>query len=108
MRRFDERFVVGRNTASGGRSSAARSARLWAGFTLASSGDGMLTGAVPLLAVVVNPHPLAVSSVVAADRLPWLLLALPAGAFADKFSRGPAHGHHQRPARRRHRDRRAS
>jgi MFS family permease len=63
--------------------------RLWAGFTLASSGDGMLTGAVPLLAVFVNPHPLAVSSVVAADRIPWLLLALPAGAFADKFSRGP-------------------
>jgi MFS family permease len=63
--------------------------RLWAGFTLASSGDGMLAGAVPLLAVFVNPHPLAVSSVVAADRIPWLLLALPAGAFADKFSRGP-------------------
>src|SRR5277367_4314205 len=63
--------------------------RLWTGFTLASSGDGMTTGAVPLLAVVVNPHPLAVSSVVASDSLPWLLLALPAGAFADKFPRGP-------------------
>src|SRR5271170_6358114 len=63
--------------------------RLWTGFTLASSGDGMLTGAVPLLAVFVNPNPLAVSTVVAADRVPWLLLALPAGAFADKFSRGP-------------------
>ena len=49
----------------------------------------MTTGAVPLLAVVVNPHPLAVSSVVAADSLPWLLLALPAGAFADRFARGP-------------------
>jgi MFS family permease len=49
----------------------------------------MATGAVPLLAVVVNPHPLAVSSVVAADRLPWLLMALPAGVFADRFSRGP-------------------
>jgi MFS family permease len=63
--------------------------RLWVGFTLASSGDGMATGAVPLLAVFVNPHPLAVSSVVAADSLPWLLLALPAGAFADRFARGP-------------------
>jgi MFS family permease len=41
------------------------------------------------MAVVVNPHPLAVSSVVAADSLPWLLLALPAGAFADRFERGP-------------------
>jgi Na+/melibiose symporter-like transporter len=48
-----------------------------------------LEGAVPLLAVYVNPHPLAVASVVAADRVPWLLLALPAGASADKFSRGP-------------------
>lgn len=56
---------------------------------MASSGDGMVTGAVPLLAVFVNPHPLAVSSVVAADRIPWLLLALPAGAFADRFARGP-------------------
>jgi MFS family permease len=64
-------------------------ARLWVGFTLASSGDGIVTGAVPLLAVVVNPHPLAVSSVVATDSLSWLLLALPAGAFADKFARGP-------------------
>jgi MFS family permease len=64
-------------------------ARLWVGFTLASSGDGLAAGAVPLMAVVVNPHPLAVSSVVAADNLPWLLLALPAGAFADRFERGP-------------------
>jgi MFS family permease len=63
--------------------------RLWVGFTFASSGDGLASGAVPLMAVVVNPHPLAVSSVVAADSLPWLLLALPAGAFADRFERGP-------------------
>ncbi len=59
------------------------------GFTLASSGDGFVYGAVPLLAVAVNPHPLAVSAVAAADSLPWLLLALPAGAFADRFERGP-------------------
>jgi MFS family permease len=59
------------------------------GFTLASSGDGLALGAVPLLAVVVNPHPVAVSAVVAADSLPWLLVALPAGAFADRFERGP-------------------
>ena len=40
--------------------------RLWVGFTMASSGDGLAYGAVPLLAVVVNPHPLAVSAVAAA------------------------------------------
>ncbi|MFZ0249593.1 MAG: MFS transporter [Acidimicrobiales bacterium] len=63
--------------------------RLWVGFATASSGDGMTTGAVPLLAVAVDPHPFAVSAVVASDSLPWLLLALPAGAFADRFARGP-------------------
>jgi Na+/melibiose symporter-like transporter len=64
-------------------------ARLWVGFTVASSGDGLMLGAVPLLAVVVDPHPIAVSAVAAADSLPWLLMALPAGAFADRFERGP-------------------
>src|SRR6516165_488677 len=63
--------------------------RLWMGFSLAGSGDGLALGAIPLLAVVVNPHPVAVSAVVAADNLPWLLVALPAGAFADRFERGP-------------------
>lgn len=64
-------------------------ARIWVGLTFSSSGDGFLLGAVPLLAVVVDPHPLAVSAVAAADSLPWLLLALPAGAFADRFDQGP-------------------
>ncbi len=64
-------------------------ARLWVGFSLASSGDGLLLGATPLLAVLVDPHPFAVSAVAAADSIPWLLMALPAGAFADRFERGP-------------------
>jgi MFS family permease len=63
--------------------------RLWIGFSLASSGDGFLLGATPLLAVLVDPHPFAVSAVAAADSIPWLLMALPAGAFADRFERGP-------------------
>jgi MFS family permease len=46
-------------------------------------------GATPLLAVLVDPHPFAVSAVAAADSVPWLLMALPAGAFADRFERGP-------------------
>ncbi|MHB1988849.1 MAG: MFS transporter [Acidimicrobiales bacterium] len=62
--------------------------RLWVGFALASTGDGFAYGAVPLLAIVVDPRALAVSAVVAADRLPWLLIALPAGSFADRFERG--------------------
>jgi MFS family permease len=64
-------------------------ARLWIGSSLASSGDGLLLGATPLLAVLVDPHPFAVSAVAAADSIPWLLMALPAGAFADRFERGP-------------------
>jgi MFS family permease len=63
--------------------------RLWVGFTFASSGDGLAYGAVPLLAVLVDPHPVAVSVVAAADNLPWLLVAVPAGVLADRFDRGP-------------------
>ena len=51
---------------------------------------GMLTGAVPApRRRPSNPHPLAVSSVVAADSLPWLLLALPAGRVRRPVPRGP-------------------
>ena len=60
---------------------------LWGGFLLASTGDGFAYGAVPLLAVVVDPQPLAVSAVIAANGLPWLLVALPAGTVADRFER---------------------
>ena len=48
----------------------------------------MLYGAVPLLALTVDPHPFAISAVVAADLAPWLIMALPAGVFADRFHRG--------------------
>ena len=61
---------------------------LWATFGLASLGDGIGYGAVPLLALVVDPRPLPVAAVAAADTLPWLVLALPAGALADRFERG--------------------
>jgi MFS family permease len=65
-----------------------RFTHLWASFALSGSGDGFAYGAVPLLAVVVDPKFLAVASVAAADSLPWLLVALPAGALADRFERG--------------------
>jgi MFS family permease len=66
-----------------------RFSHLWTGFTFASAGDGLAYGAVPLLAVAVNPHAIAVSAVSASDSLPWLLMALPAGHLADRFKRGP-------------------
>jgi MFS family permease len=60
----------------------------WATFVVASLGDGLGYGAVPLLALFVDPHPLAVSGAAAADTFPWLVLALPAGAIADRYERG--------------------
>ncbi|MGH9291514.1 MAG: MFS transporter [Acidimicrobiales bacterium] len=76
----------GAHAGRGGLGSSFR--RLWTGAALASAGDGFAYGAVPLLAVVVDPHPLAVSAVVASDSLPWLLVALPAGQISDRFARG--------------------
>ncbi|MGA3354567.1 MAG: MFS transporter [Acidimicrobiales bacterium] len=61
---------------------------LWATFVVASLGDGFGYGAVPLLAFFVDPRPLAVSGAAAADTFPWLVLALPAGAIADRYERG--------------------
>jgi MFS family permease len=55
---------------------------------VASLGDGFGYGAVPLLALVVDPSPIPVAAVAAADTLPWLVLALPAGALADRMERG--------------------
>jgi len=90
-----------RGTVTSGRDSyeigvASRSARslgrrfryLWASFVVASLGDGFGYGAMPLLALFVDPHPLPVSGVAAADSLPWLVLALPAGALPDPYERG--------------------
>jgi MFS family permease len=61
---------------------------LWATFAVSSLGDGFGYGAVPLLALFVDPHPIPVAGVAAADTFPWLVLALPAGALADRCERG--------------------
>ena len=89
-------FEQGRETSEHNSAVAPRTARslgrrfgyLWATFAMSSLGDGLGYGAVPLLALVVDPHPLPVASVAAADTFPWLVLALPAGALADRFERG--------------------
>jgi MFS family permease len=70
------------------RSLGRRFGYLWATFVIASLGDGFGYGAVPLLALVVDPRPLPVAGVAAADTFPWLVLALPAGALADRYERG--------------------
>jgi MFS family permease len=71
-----------------GRSLGRRFGYLWGTFVVSSLGDGFGYGAVPLLALFVDPHPLPVASVAAADTFPWLVLALPAGALADRYERG--------------------
>jgi MFS family permease len=71
--------------------------KLGASFTklLVSSGssnlaDGLIRTSVPLLAAALTRDPLVVSLVSASAFLPWLLFALPAGAFVDHTDRRTA------------------
>lgn len=71
--------------------------KLGASFTklLISSGssnlaDGLVRTSVPLLAAALTRDPLVVSLVSASAFLPWLLFALPAGAFVDHIDRRTA------------------
>jgi len=53
---------------------------------ISSTGDGLVRVALPLLAATVTRNGLAVSGMLVALRLPWLL-ALPLGAIADRSDR---------------------
>ncbi|MFI6097618.1 MFS transporter [Lentzea sp. NPDC051213] len=48
-------------------------------------GDGVRIVAMPLFAAASTRSPLAVSAVAVATTLPWLLVALPAGALVDRW-----------------------
>ncbi|MEQ0565426.1 MFS transporter [Amycolatopsis sp. NEAU-NG30] len=61
--------------------------RLTVATGIDSLGTGASAAAVPLLAVTVTADPRLVSLVATAAYLPWLLLALPAGALADRHDR---------------------
>lgn len=61
--------------------------RLTVATGIDSLGTGASAAAVPLLAVTVTADPRLVSLVATAAYLPWLLLALPAGALADQHDR---------------------
>jgi MFS family permease len=61
---------------------------LWTAGTLSALGNGCNYVALPLLAAGLNPQPLAVAGVLFAERLPWLVVAIPAGAHADRVDRG--------------------
>ena len=54
----------------------------WAGSL---TGDGLRVIALPLLAVSVNSSAAAVAAVAVASTLPWLLVAIPAGALVDRL-----------------------
>ena len=54
----------------------------WAGSL---TGDGLRVIALPLLAVSVNSSAAAVAAVAVFSTLPWLLIAIPAGALVDRF-----------------------
>ncbi|MGH9299704.1 MAG: MFS transporter, partial [Acidimicrobiales bacterium] len=62
--------------------------QLWCGFAIANAVDGLAYGALPLLGLFVDRRPLAVAAVAASATLPWLLVALPAGALVDRYERG--------------------
>ncbi|SFW79592.1 MFS transporter [Amycolatopsis australiensis] len=61
--------------------------RLWWASGIDNLGTGAFTAAVPLLTVTVTRDPRLVALVSAAAYLPWLLVALPAGALADRHDR---------------------
>jgi MFS family permease len=63
--------------------------RFWyllAASGISSVGDGLALVALPLLAASLTSNGTLVAAVVAAQRLPWLLFSLPAGAVADRGS----------------------
>jgi len=59
---------------------------LWIGETVSGTGTAMAAVGVPLLAVtVLHASTMAVAALTAAAYLPWLVIGLPAGAWADRL-----------------------
>ncbi len=59
--------------------------RLWWSWTLSLFGDGVRGMALPLYVAYETRSALAASAITAAEVLPWLLFALPAGALVDRL-----------------------
>ena len=63
---------------------------LWTGETISGAGTAMAAAGVPLLAVtVLHASTIAVAVLTAAAYLPWLVIGLPAGAWADRLPARP-------------------
>jgi len=61
--------------------------RLLAASAVSNLADGVFQVALPLLAVTLTRSPALVAGVALAQRLPWLVMTLPAGALADRLDR---------------------
>lgn len=61
----------------------------WGASTVSGLGDGVVLAALPLLATHLTTNALAVAAVVFAQRVPWAVVAIPAGVLVDR--RHPAH-----------------
>jgi MFS family permease len=57
---------------------------LWRSSALSGLGDGIILAALPLLAARITGSAFLVSLVVVVQRLPWVVVAIPAGAFVDR------------------------
>lgn len=84
----DAEVVVTGTRAGAGRSPlGAAYWRLWTSSGLSNLADGVVKVALPLVAVQYTRSPTLIAGLAVALVLPWLLFALPAGAFADRFDR---------------------
>ena len=61
--------------------------QLWSASALSNLADGLVKIALPLVAVTLTDSPGLVAGVTLAVTLPWLLVALPVGALADRVDR---------------------
>jgi MFS family permease len=61
--------------------------RLLTASSAANVADGIFQVALPLMAATLTRSPALIAAVTLAGRLPWLLVALPAGALADRLDR---------------------
>ena len=61
--------------------------RLWAAVGVSNLGDGVASAALPLLAAALTRDAALVAGLAIAQRLPWLLVALPAGVIVDRSDR---------------------
>jgi MFS family permease len=60
---------------------------LWLASVVSNLGDGVGVIAYPWLASAVTRDPILIGTIVAAQRLPWLVFTLPAGVITDRVDR---------------------